>query len=171
MTITDDQINGELEISLEPLISGMDLASIDNTDDAPEAAQYDVLRALSPNELEKQFNEAWPEIKSKFQITAGSNVLDVIIGEVNIPEIGNIELTRASKLQISAALPDDGSDITFGWNAELGEIIIRQLKADGEVNYATLLTSGGTSDPMPRIGGVSESGVDNFLNYIVIGFE
>lgn len=171
LTITNDQISGELEISLEPLISGMDLASIDNTDDAPEAAQYDALRALSPDELEKKLNEAWPEIKSKFQITAGSNALDVLIGEIDIPEIGNIELSRTSMLQISAALPDDGSDITFGWNAELGEIIIRQLKANGEVNYATLLTSGGTSDPMPRIGGVNVSGIDNFLNYIVIGFE
>jgi hypothetical protein len=171
LTITNDQISGELEISLEPLISGMDLASIDNTDDAPEAAQYDALRALSPDELEKKLNEAWPEIKSKFQITAGSNALDVLIGEIDIPEIGNIELSRTSMLQISAALPDDGSDITFGWNAELGEIIIRQLKADGEVNYATLLTSGGTSDAMPRIGDVTVSGFDNFLNYVVIGFE
>lgn len=171
LTITDDQVNGELEISLEPLISGMDLGSIDNTDDAPEAAQYDTLRALSSDELEAKFNEVWPELKSKFQINAGTNTLDVIMGDVSIPEIGDIELSRTSMLQISAALPDDGSDITFGWNPELGEIIIRQLKADGDVNYATLLTSGGTSEPMPRIGGVNVSSVDNFFNYIVIGFE
>lgn len=170
-TITDNVINGELEVSLEPLISGIDLNAFENTDDAPEAEQYDALRALSPQELQTKFDETWIEIKSKLQLSAGESSLDINIDEVNIPEIGDIELSRISTLKISAELPDDGSDITFGWNAELGEIIIRQLKADGEVNYATLLTSGGTSDPMPRIGAPNLSGIDNFLNYIVIGFE
>ena len=170
-TITDNVIDGELEVSLEPLISGIDLNAFENTDDAPEAEQYDALRALSPQELQAKFDETWTELKSKLQLSAGESLLDVMIDEVNIPEIGDIELSRISTLKISAELPDDGSDITFGWNAELGEIIIRQLKADGEVNYATLLTSGGTSDPMPRIGAPNLSGIDNFLNYIVIGFE
>lgn len=160
-----------MELSLEPLISGMNLASIENTDDAPEAAQYDILRALSPQELQVKFDVAWLNIKSKIQLSAGENSLDIIINKINIPEIGDVELSRISTLQFSAALPDDGSDITFSWNAELGEVIIRQLKTDGEVNYAKLLTSGGTSDPMPRIGAPELNGFDNFLNYIVIGFE
>lgn len=170
-TISNNIVSGEMELSLEPLISGMNLASIENTDDAPEAAQYDILRALSPQELQVKFDVAWLNIKSKIQLSAGENSLDIIINKINIPEIGDVELSRISTLQFSAALPDDGSDITFSWNAELGEVIIRQLKTDGEVNYAKLLTSGGTSDPMPRIGAPELNGFDNFLNYIVIGFE
>ena len=149
----------------------MDLSALENTDDAPEAAQYDALRALSPLELQARFNEVWPNIKSKFQLNAGAAPLDIIIDDIIIPEVGDIELSRTSTLNISAALPDDGSNITFGWNADLGEIIVRQIDKDGEVGYAKLLASGSTSDPMPRTGVVDVDWLDNFLNYIVIGFE
>ncbi len=170
-TITEKTLNGTLELSLEPLISGMDLSALENTDDAPEAAQYDALRALSPQELQARFDEVWPNIKSKFQLNAGAAPLDIIIDDIIIPEVGDIELSRTSTLNISAALPDDGSNITFGWSAELGEIIVRQINNDGEVGYAKLLASGSTSDPMPRTGVVDVDWLDNFLNYIVIGFE
>jgi hypothetical protein len=170
-TISEKSVNATLELSLEPLISGMDLSALENTDDAPEAAQYDTLRALSPEDLQSKFNDIWPDIKSKFQLNSGTNPLDIIIDDIAIPEIGDIELSRTSTLQISANLPDDGSDISFGWNAELGEIIVRQINSDGEVGYAKLLASGSISDPMPRAGMVEVNWLDNFLNYIVIGFE
>lgn len=170
-TISEKTLNGTLELSLEPMISGMDLSALENTDDAPEAAQYDALRALSPQELQARFDEVWPNIKSKFQLNAGAMPLDIIIDEIIVPEVGDIELSRTSTLKMSAALPDDDTNITFGWNADLGEIIVRQIDNDGEVGYAKLLASGGTSDPMPRRGVVNLDWLDNFLNYIVIGFE
>jgi hypothetical protein len=50
-----DQVSISLRIALEPLIAGIDLSSVDDTNDAPEAAIYDRLRALGPEALEAAF--------------------------------------------------------------------------------------------------------------------
>jgi hypothetical protein len=47
-----DQVTMSLRIALEPLIAGIDLSAVDDTNDAPEAAIYDQLRALGPEALE-----------------------------------------------------------------------------------------------------------------------
>lgn len=171
LIVSNDMVIGEIELSLEPVIVGMDLEIIENTDDAPEAAQYDALRNMAPSELRVQFDQAWPDLKSKLRLLAGTTPLDIKIDELVIPPIGNIELTRVAVLSISAALPPDGTDVTFGWTADLGGLIVRQNQSDGEVSYAAFLSAGGISAPMPRDGTAIVGGIENFLNYIKIGFE
>ena len=66
-TIADVEVGQDvvilsLRIALEPLIAGIDLAAVDDTDNAPEAAIYDRLRALGPEALEAAFRDAWPRI-------------------------------------------------------------------------------------------------------------
>lgn len=171
LVVSDDRVVGDIDLSLEPLIVGMDLETIENTDDTPQAQEYDVLRNLSPEELRQKFDQAWPSLKSNFQLLAGTTRLDIKIDELIIPAVGNIELTRIAKLNISAALPPDGTDVTFGWTADLGNLIVRQNQSDGQNSYAAFLSSGGTSAAMPRDGAAIVGGFDNFLNYIRIGFE
>lgn len=171
LTVSNEMVVGDIDLSLEPIIIGMDLEALENTDDAPEAQQYNVLRDMSPTVLRIKFDQAWPDLKTKLRLLAGTTVLDIKIDALIIPPAGNVELTRIAKLTISAALPADGTDVTFGWAADLGNLIVRQNQADGEVSYAAFLTSGGDSAPMPRDGTATVSGFKNFLNYIKIGFE
>lgn len=171
ITLTQNKLVGDIELTLEPIIIGMDLAKIANTDDAPQAQLYDMLRNMPPAELRARFDQAWPELKSKFRILAGTTPLDIKIDALVIPDIGNIELTRISTLSVSAPLPADGSDVTFGWEADLGSLIIRQNQPVGAVKYAALLPPGEMSAPMPRDGAAIVGGFTNFLNYIIIGFE
>ena len=171
LTVSNDLVSGEIELSLEPIIAGMNLEILENTDDSPAAQQYNTLRDMSPADLRIKFDIAWPDLKSKIRLMAGAAKLDIKINDLTIPPVGNVELTRMATLYISAALPADGTDVTFGWSADLGNLIVRQNQADGDVSYAAYLSSGGDSAPMPRTGSASVSGVKNFLNYIKIGFE
>lgn len=171
LTVSNDMVKGEIELSLEPIIVGMDLETLENTDNAPQAKQYDALRSMEPSDLRLQFDQSWPDLKSKLNLLAGTTQLDIQLDEVTIPTLGNIELTRLSKLTFSAELPADNTDVTFGWTPDLGGLIVRQKQSDGEISYATFLTSGGVSEPMPREGTAVIGGFKNFLNYVVIGFE
>lgn len=171
LIVSNDMVTGEIELSLEPIIAGIDLRSVENTDDAPEASQYDALRKMAPAELRIMFDEAWPNLKSKFRLLAGTTALNIEIDALIIPPVGNIELTRMAKLSFTAALPQDGTDITFGWAASLGNLIVRQNQPDGEISYADFLSAGGKSAPMPRDGAAFIGGFENFVNYIKIGFE
>jgi hypothetical protein len=171
LTVSNNVVKGEIELSLEPIIVGMDLEAIENTDDAPEAQKYDALRSMIQSDLRPQFDQAWPNFRSKLKLLAGTTSLDIQLDEVTIPPLGNIELTRVSKLSFSAKLPADNSGITFGWTPDLGSLIVRQKQSDGQISYAAFLSSGGISAPMPREGTAIVAGFDNFVNYIVIGFE
>ena len=171
LTVSNDMVVGEIDLSLEPLIVGMDLATLENTDDSPSAQQYDALRAKPAAELRADFDQAWPNLKTKFRLLAGTTPVDFKIVELIIPPVGDIESTRLSKLRISATLPADGTDVTFGWAADLGGLIVRQNQSDGEVSYAAFLPAGGTSAAMPRDGAASVGGIKNFFTYIKIGFE
>jgi hypothetical protein len=171
LTVSNNVVKGEIELSLEPIIIGMDLEAIENTDDAPEAQKYDALRSMIQSDLRPQFDQAWPNFRSKLKLLAGTTSLDIQLDEVTIPPLGNIELTRVSKLSFSAKLPADNSGITFGWTPDLGSLIVRQKQSDGQISYAAFLSSGSISAPMPREGTAIVAGFDNFVNYIVIGFE
>jgi len=171
LTVSDDSISGTIELSLEPLIAGMDLSEIEDTDASDKKAQYETLRELSPADLTKAFKEAWPSIATKVYAKAGETPLHININGVEVPEVGDIEVSRLSKLTFFAALPVDGSDVTFGFAADLGGLIVRQAQADGTVGYAAVLAKGDSSAPMPRDGAAKVSGISNFLNYIKIGFE
>jgi len=171
LTVSDATVSGTIELSVEPLIAGMDLSEIEDTDASDKKSQYEALRALPPAELTEAFNQAWPQIASKIWAQAGDTALDLMITGVEIPEVGDIEVSRLSKLMISAALPADDSAVTFGFAADLGGLIVRQAQADGTVGYAALLGKGDSSAPMPRDGSAEVGGISNFLNYIKIGFE
>jgi hypothetical protein len=171
LTISDTSVEGTIELALEPLILGMDLSELQDTDESDQADQYDTLRGLSPAELKSAFDQAWPVLKPKLFARAGDTLLDIKIIAVAVPETGDIEVSRLSKLTLSATLPNDGTNVTFGWAGDLGGLIVRQLATDGTVSYADFLSTGGISAPMPRDGAATVGGVKNFLNYIKIGFE
>lgn len=171
LTVSKEMVVGKIDLSLEPIIIGMDLTNLENTDDSPTAVQYNELRDMAPAELRMRFDQAWPNLKPKFYLFAGATSLDITVDDLIIPPIGNVELTRMATLSISAILPADGTDITIGWAADLGGLIVRQNQSDGEVSYAAFLSSGGSSAPMPREGTANVTGFKNFLNYIKIGFE
>ena len=169
--LTATTVRAEVEVSLEPIVLGMDLEGLENTDDANESEQVDALRALEPEALRTRFEAAWPDIQPLIRLMAGDTRLALTVDAVDIPAVGNTELARPSVLHLSAALPDDASDIRFGWDAALGGLIVRQLNANGEVDYAALLPAGADSAPMPRGAAVQQTLTETLLHYVVVGFE
>ena len=48
VTVTLATVDMVIRLPLEPLLAGMNLAVLENTNDSPEAATHDALRALAP---------------------------------------------------------------------------------------------------------------------------
>jgi hypothetical protein len=159
-----------IRIPLEPILAGMSLAGLEDTNDSPLAGRHDALRALAPAELEAALTDAWPRIAPRFLIKAGEVFVVPQIVSVSIPEVGNVDLPRDSVLVLKADLPADGSAVQFGVVAEFGSLALRQAGGDAD-SYAALLTGGALSDPLPRETLVSDTGKSVFARYIVSGFE
>jgi hypothetical protein len=155
---------------VEPIIVGMNLAGLEDTDLAPEADRHDALRALDPAALETELRAAWPAIAARITLLAGETRLDPQIIGVTIPDVGNLALPRDATVRLSAALPDDGTPVRIGWDAAFGSVVVRQV--GGGVDAYTAILAGGTlSEALPREGFAVEGALTVFARFIVSGFE
>ena len=146
--ISSDTLDLYVEWILEAPIAGLDLEGVADTNEAEGAEEYDRLRGFEPEALAEAFNEAWPELKDKITVNAGDAPLDLNVADVDVPEVGDVDLARTSTVHLTAALPADGTALVIGWSADLGPLVVRQRNVDG--GYAGYLVSGALSDPIPR---------------------
>lgn len=168
--VETDRVQMSILMTLEPLVAGIDLQGLDDTDNAPQADRYDALRALPPADLDAAFRAAWPDLSGGFRLLAGDTVLAPRILSLDIPETGDVALPRDSRLLIAADLPNDGTAVTIGWSAAFGPLVVRQREG-GDDAYAALLEDGATSAALPRTGIATETAGQVFLRFIVQGFE
>ena len=174
-TIADVEVGAEtvtitLRITLETLLAGIDLASVQDTNDAPEAAIYDSLRAMSADQLEAMLRADWPRIARGFLIAVEGAALTPEIASVTIPAPGDLELPRDSTLTITAALPPGDAGVSLGLAPGYGSFVPRQM-GGGDDAYEGFLSGGEMTPPLPRTGILTESAGAVFLRYIAVGFE
>lgn len=158
-----------LTAPLEPIIAGMDLAGLEDTNLSPLADRYDALRAEEPARLEADLRAAWPEITERITILAGEARVEPEIAAITVPEVGDLSLPRDSILVLTAALPPDGSPVRIGWDAGFGSIVVRQV--GGGADAYTAILSGEMSATLPREGYATEGALPVFGRFIVSGFE
>ena len=158
-----------LTAPLEPIIAGMDLAGLEDTNLSPLADRYDALRAEEPARLEADLRAAWPGIAERIIILAGEARVEPEIAAVTVPEVGDLSLPRDSILVLTAALPPDGSPVRIGWDAGFGSIVVRQV--GGGADAYTAILSGEVSAALPREGYATEGALPVFGRFIVSGFE
>ena len=158
-----------IEWMIEAPVAGIDLENLEDTNASDREDEYMRLRALPPAEIEAAFRAAWPDLQEKLTFRAGDAALTPELTGTVFPEVGNIELSRTSTIQLSVPLPGDDTPITIGWTADLGALIVRQRTI--EDGYAAFLTPGQMSDPIPRTGGVEQSFMQALTSYIGVGFD
>ncbi|GIT91352.1 hypothetical protein JANAI62_18090 [Jannaschia pagri] len=166
--VSADRVDITIRMAVEPILAGIDLAGVSDVNDSPLSGRNDALRALPPAELATALTDAWPQIARRMTLMAGETELMPELTGTTIPDVGNPELRRDSTLILTAALPEDGTEVVFGWDAGLGSLILRQV---GEgATYEVFLTGGALSDPMPRIGVADQSLGEVVSRYTVSGF-
>lgn len=170
VTLNPDRIEMQITLNAETLVAGIDLEGLEDTNDAPEAELYDSLRALPDAEFATRVEAAWADLREGVIVDAdGARVL-LDLNSVTVEPQSNLELPRDTIVQLSGDLPDNGADLTVGWIAAYGPIILRQM-GGGEDAYAGFLDKGALSDPLPRVGVATESGFAVFVRYIGVGFD
>lgn len=169
VTLSEDRIEIVADWMIEAAVAELDLEALTNTTEAENDDEYDRLRALPPEEMAAAIEDAWPGIAAKFKLNAGDAAVSPELGEVMVPEVGNLELARISRLRLSAALPAGGAPVVLGLTPDLGPLVIRQRGVEN--GYAAFLTPGSLSDPIPRSGGSEQSAGEAFVDYISVGFD
>ena len=158
-----EAVRGEVELNAEAILAGVDLSAYEDTDAAPEAAEYDRLRALDADALAAAVEAEWPRIAGGLTIEGAGPpaLLSVDVGE----QI-DIELPRDTAIAFEAPL--EGEAVRIGWAREYGELILREV-SDAPEPYAGILPLGGASPALTAQGGADVG--EALLAAVISGFE
>ncbi|WP_254695909.1 HupE/UreJ family protein [Palleronia sp. THAF1] len=172
MDITLSPTAADLEVAatVEPFLAGIDLDGLNDTNASDRSDENDRLRALPPAELEAAFRDAWPDLQSEIGLRVDGQDIPLELGDVSVPEVGNVELPRTTTFTATAQLPEGDAPVVVTWDSRLGGVAVRQqgLKQEG---YTAYLSSGGETAEIPREGARDENWALSLLTYIPVGFE
>ncbi|WP_375261117.1 HupE/UreJ family protein [Palleronia sp.] len=169
LTLQDGTALVEVEATIEPMIAGVDLNGLSNTNNSDLSDETDRLRNLPPEDLAAAFRDDWADMQERLQLRVDGEAVPLDLQDVSIPPVGDPALPRVSTFMATADLPPEGP-VTIAWEPSLGAVAIRQM-GEGAEGYTAYLTSGGESDPIPREGGSTQGFGAAFLSYISVGFE
>ena len=169
MTVEGDALVFDITLNAESFIAGIDLTDTADTDNAPEAASYDSLRAMEPAALEAAFASFWPQMAQQVSVIVDGSAVTPVLDGFTAGELGNTALLRSSQLQFSAPLPDGATTVSIGWAREFGTLVIRQQGV--EAPYDGYLEAGAVSGPITLSGGDQLGAWETFASYIPVGFD
>lgn len=168
LTLGQTETRLTIETNLEALIADIDLSTVRDTDEAENAADYDGLAALEPEELRRAFQRFWPAMRSGLEITVDRQHVDPVVTGVEIPPPDTEGLARTSI--IAFTLPA-GREVSFQWAKSYGDIVVRQLGVADDIAYTGFLSGGERSPPIMIDGGVTQGPVATLTRYVAVGFD
>lgn len=169
MQVQDGALVFDLRTSLEGFVAGLDLTATQDTNAAPEAVEYDTLRALSAAELERRFRDFWPRMAPRIHIALdGVEVLPELLS-VSVPDVGDVALLRSSNISFSVPLPEGAQAVEVGWASQFGALVLRQNGVEDP--YDGYLEAGSKSPPIRLAGGDALGPWQAFVQYIPVGFD
>lgn len=169
MEVQGDQLVFTLDGNFESLIAGINLDGLEDTEAAPEAEIYDSLRALEPDALTARFNDYWPSMEDAITVLVDGEAIDLTLTSFEAPEVGDVEVVRASTLVFQGTLPEGAETMQIDWPAEYGVLVLRQMGVDA--GWDGYLSGGGLTDPVRLAGGDELSGWAAFFQFIPVGVE
>ncbi len=177
ITVSPAQVSVTIRFNAELFLADIDASEITDSDDAPNAATYDRMRQLPPVALSKEFAKKWPAFADQLNGQAGNERLQFELVDFTSEEDIDLGLPRISTAIITAPMPAYERAIRFGWDARLGDLILRQMAGasagpsiDPNSLYTGLLNGGSLSPAISAVGATAVPLSAVISNYIKIGF-
>lgn len=130
---TDRQIVVEIRASIEALLTGIN-AQYKNTQDAPNAEEYDVYRKMPAAELQQAFVGFQPQLlQSVFIQTVSKGVnasIALQVESVVIPPTGYTKVPRISVIRLTGSLPESAEALQWYYPAAFGDNAVRVRQID-----------------------------------------
>ena len=159
-----------LRLNAEALLAGINLDGLDNTENAPNAAEYDRLRALDTTQLAAQITADWPKMMAGLRLTLDGAEAPLSLLGAEVDGQADESLPRVSQLRLSAAIAQGSQTMALFWPTGFGDLVLRQQGVDPA--YTGYITGGQASPDIPLSGpGAPASGAAVFLSYIPVGFD
>lgn len=170
LSFEEDRFELRFEMNVEAVMAEIG-PDHDDTDDSPNAAEYDALRALSADELKERFSAFSESFLGGLDVRTDDVRADLSLGEVDVPDVGDTELARISTLKVSGSMESSTKALTFAWAKGFGPVVLRTETDVAEEGYAAFLAGGETSQAIAVEGQEARGLWAVLVDYVGIGFE
>jgi hydrogenase/urease accessory protein HupE len=128
---TNGMVKVEIRASIEALLTGIN-AQYKNTQDAPTAAEYDTLRVMQPDELQKQFQLFQREMLEQIFLKADDQKIQLTVETISIPEPGYTKVPRISVIMLSGEIDLSVRNLQWYYPERFGDNAVRVRQVDEE---------------------------------------
>lgn len=128
-TYTTGEVEIEIHASLEALLTGIN-AQYKNTQDAPNAEEYDAYRVLESEDLGDAFKSFEPILLNKVALTANGEKVDLSYAQIDIPEPGYTKVPRISLIKLTGQLDRSSTEVQWYYPAQFGDNAVRVRQVD-----------------------------------------
>ncbi|AXI42392.1 hypothetical protein C1J02_10905 [Sulfitobacter sp. SK011] len=169
MTVEDGQLSFDLRLNVETFLAGIDLDTVDDTNNAENADDYDALRALSGNDIAARAPDLLTRWNAVPLVVVDGTPVTLRAAYLDIPEEVDIELPRISTWRLVGNLSQNAGKVTVTWPVGAGAMVLRQQGV--EEPFTGYLSGGETSPEIDLGGGGQQTTWQAFANYIPVGFD
>ena len=169
LTVAEGRAVLALEINLEALLAGIDLDTVEDTDNSENAGDYDALRSLPAARIAARAPELLPNWNSLPLLSVNGAAVPLESVMIEVPEGIDAELPRDSLWRLEAAVPAGAEQVQVTWPDGAGALVLRQQGVEDP--YTGYLAGGEKSPEIALSGGDAQSGWQAFVSYIPVGFD
>jgi hypothetical protein len=159
-------------LNLEAYVAGIGTQH-SNTAEAPQAAEYDRLRAAAPEALRAAFEPLAKDFAAGLNLAFDGGAAALTLTDVAVPDVGDVEVARISTLVLTTTAPAGAASMTFAAPEGLGATAFRAVRVgEGTPFFSAFQRAGEATGPIALDGvAIGESGLASFAKYVRIGFE
>lgn len=171
------KVDIEIRASIEALLTGIN-SKYKNTQDAPNAEEYDVLRKMPKEELLREFKTFERNFLDQIELVDDSkNVIPLSVKSTKIPEPGYTKVPRISIINLSGNTDVSTESIRWYYPIAFGDNAVRVKQIDTskqEFHWSEWqwLKNDKPSEPFSLTEIVTQKSLSKtIVTYIVLGFE
>lgn len=157
-----------ITVNLEAVLAGIG-AEHSDTDESPNAREYNRLRATPAEALRAEFEPHSGRYLEGVVIEFDGVRARPALASIEIPAPGDVALSRQATIRLAGEMPVAAGALTFGYAARLGSCVLR-VHEGGRLD-ALWLKNGERSAPYIRGKGFDQRTLtDVLVDYAVLGF-
>ena len=168
---TDGTFTVSVDTNVEQILAGIG-GDVEDTDNSPNAALYDELRALPPDAIRARFEAMADEYARAIEARFDGVPAELSYDGIEVGPIGDVELARDSIVALSGRYPVDAQTFVWLYPERYGSSAVRIGYAGGADVQAFFLNPGQASDAVALGGDIApRSRLSVAVDYVVLGFE
>lgn len=158
-------------LNMEAYLADIDPA-LNDTNESPNAPEYNRLRELPPEELAKEFEAFKQTLIDGLDIRLDGERVEPEFVEQIFREVGDLEEARKTDLTFRGELLPGAKNFTFAWDERFGPITIRTVSAKSKVGaHIEAVDTGSVSSELVIDDLKARTWLNMVWDFMVIGFD